>query len=104
MLPDFVRIFVARHVISRDGPFVVADGDPVADAERLLDLDREPGERVAQRLLQREAHDRRHDRGRGQKLRVRERDDGGHGDEERDDRVLHDGRRPLGRVRRPTTD
>ncbi len=41
----------------RDPAFEVADLDPVADAERLLDLDAESGEGVAQRVLQREADD-----------------------------------------------
>ena len=38
-----------------DLALAVADLDPVADAERLLDLDRQAGEQVAERVLQREA-------------------------------------------------
>ena len=50
-----------------DAPLELADANPVADVERLLALDRQPGERVAQRVLQREAdHDRADRRGRQQ--------------------------------------
>ena len=52
-----------------DAPFVLADPDPVPDVERLLALDREAGEGVAERVLQREAeHDRADRRGREQLL------------------------------------
>ena len=43
-LPALVRIFVARQVISLTMPSCAADRHPVADAKRLLDLNRQPGE------------------------------------------------------------
>ena len=53
-----------------DPPFEFADPNPVADVKRLLALDREPGEGVAQRVLQREPdHHRAHRRGRQQLCR-----------------------------------
>ena len=54
-LPAFVRIFVARHVISADHAVLAADRHPMADAKRLLDLNREAREQIAERVLQREA-------------------------------------------------
>ena len=49
-------------------PFAIADGDPVADAKRLLDLNRKPREQIAERVLQREADDDGADRRRRQQL------------------------------------
>ena len=69
-LPDLVRSLVARQVTSDDAPFEVADLDPRPDAERLLALDRQAGEGVAERVLQREADDRRAHRRRRQQLVV----------------------------------
>ena len=61
-LPALVRILVARQVISLTRPSMLGDAHPVADAERLLDLNRQPGKEVAERVLQREADDHRADR------------------------------------------
>ena len=67
-LPALVRSLVARQVTSADAPLEIADADPVADAERLLALDAEAGEGVAERVLQREADDHGADRRRRQQL------------------------------------
>ena len=64
-LPALVRSLVARQVTSATAPFVIADPHPLPDVERLLALDRQAGEGVAERVLQREAeHDRADRRGR----------------------------------------
>ena len=67
----------------------------MADTERLLTLNRKPGERVPQRVLQREPdHDRAHRRGREQLVVEHERR---HHDEQADDNeVLEDGGKALG--------
>ena len=98
MLPDFVRIFVARHVISRTDPswlptviqwptrngFSIWMASP-ANALPSVSCKAKPMTAATMADVVRNS-------------RVRERDDGGHRDEERDDRVLHDGGRPLGLV------
>ena len=88
-LPAFVTIFVARQVISRTDPSIAADRHPVADAERPLDLNRQAGEQVAQRVLQREPeHDGAHRRRRQDAIAQNERRD--HAEEQNEKRVLHD--------------
>ena len=73
------------------------DGHPVADAKRLLDLNRQPGKQVAQRVLQREADHDGADGGRRQHLLLHEQH--GHEREQRDDdRVLDDGGEAIGQA------
>src|SRR5256885_4764256 len=50
---------------------IVADLDPVAGAERALELQRQAREEVAERLLQREAEDRSEERRVGKECRSR---------------------------------
>ena len=98
--PLFVWSLVARQVIATTRP----SNEPIrthwSGAERLLDLDREAGKRVAQRVLQREADDDRAHRGRRQELLLHH---AGARDQENpdDDRVLHDVREVLGRAVHP---
>ena len=75
----------------------VAELHPVADAKRLLDLNREAGKQVAERVLQREADHHRADRRRRQQL-LAQQHRADH-DEERDDGdVLDDRREAIGRA------
>ncbi len=69
----------------------VADAHPVADAERLLDLNRQPGEEVAEGVLQREADDDGAHRRGGEHLLV-EQQRRRHREQGDDDDVLHDRR------------
>ena len=55
-----------RHF--RHAAFIVPDPHPVPDVKRFLALDGEAGERVAERVLQREAEHHRADRGRRDEL------------------------------------
>jgi hypothetical protein len=66
----------------------------VSNTERLLDLNRQAGKQVPQRVLQRETHDHRADRRRRQQLLAQQHraDDG----EQRDDGdILDDGRETI---------
>ena len=93
--PSLVRSLVARQVISCTCAFATADLHPLADAERLLDLNREPGEQVAERVLQREAdHDRADGRRRQQLLAQQHRAD--HDEQHDDGEVLDDRREAIG--------
>jgi hypothetical protein len=67
----------------------------VTDAKRLLDLNREAGEQVPQRVLQREAEHHRADRRRCQNLFLHEQD-GRQREHPDDNRVLNDGGELLG--------
>ena len=92
-LPAFVRSLVARQVTSVDAPLELADSDPVADVERLLALDRQAGEGVAERVLQREAeHDGADRRGREQPIAEEGR---ATSDQADDDEVLEDRREAI---------
>ena len=71
------------------------DPDPVADAKRLLDLNRQPGEQIAERVLQREPDDDGADRGRGEDLLLQNQRRGDR-EETDDDGVLDDGRKAIG--------
>ena len=75
---------------------VVADGDPVADAKRLFDLNGQPREQIAERVLQRKAnHDCADRRGRQQLLLHQ---DSRHDREQPDEGdVLDDGREAIRR-------
>ena len=64
-----------------------ADRHPVADAERLLDLNGEPGEQIAERVLQRQPDDDRADRGRRHHAIAK--------DQRRDEREQRDDERVL---------
>ena len=76
-----------------DAPLELADLDPVADVERLLALEREAGERVAERVLEREADDDGADRG-GRDEPVGNERRGEH-DQADDHEVLDDRREPV---------
>ena len=80
-----------------DAALEVADANPVADAKRLLALDAEPGKRVPERVLEREADDHGADGRRRQQLVLEDerRDEHQQAD---DHRVLEDRRK---RVRHP---
>ena len=71
---------------------MAADGDPVTDAERLIDLNRDAGKRVAERVLERKAGNRGDDRRARQDVEARdvEDDEAGGEDEQDHHRVLHD--------------
>ena len=77
-----------------DTPFELANADPVADLERLLALDREPGEGIAERVLEREADDDRADRG-GREQLVFEDERRDEQEDADDDRVLEDRRKRV---------
>ena len=62
--------------------------------ERALDLNRESRERVAERVLEREAHDDGTHRGGGEELLTQE-DSSDHAERAEDDRVLEDRGKPL---------
>ena len=80
--------------------FAIADLHPLADAKRLLDLNREAGKQVAERVLQREAdHDRADRRRRQQLLAQQHRAD--HDEEDDDGEVLDDRREAIGRAIQP---
>ena len=66
--PALVRSLVARQVTSCTWPSRSPSCDPLPHAERLLDLDRQPGEEIAERVLQREADDDGAHRGGGEQL------------------------------------
>ena len=68
----------------------------MTDPERLLDLDGEAGEEIAERVLQGEADDHGADRRGGQQLLVEEQRRR-HGEQADDDDVLDDGRHAFGR-------
>ena len=69
----------------------------MADAKRLLDLNRQAREEIPQRVLQREADHDRADRGRGQHLLLHE--ERCHDCEQRDgNRILDDGRKTIGQA------
>ena len=94
--PALVRSLVARQVISCTWPSRSPICNPVADAEGLLDLDGEAGEEVAERVLQREAHDHGADGGGGQQL-LAQQHRADHDEEADDDDVLDDRGEAIGR-------
>ena len=77
-----------------DLALAVFDLHPVADTKRLLDLNREAGEQVAQGVLQGEAQYHRADRRRGEQLLAQQ-----HGADRHEQRdhggVLHDAREAI---------
>jgi hypothetical protein len=68
---------------------------PLPDAERLLDLNRESGEQVAERVLQREADNNGADGGCGQQL-LAQQHRADHDEEDDDGEVLDDRREAIG--------
>ena len=80
-----------------DAALEIADANPVADAKRLLALNAKPGERVPERVLEREADDHGADR-RGREELVLEHERRDEHQEADDHRVLEDRRK---RVRDP---
>ena len=93
-LPLFVRTFTARQVISLTSPSMSAIRTHWPTAKWFFDLNRQAREQVAQRVLQREAHDHRTDRSGGKDffLKDHRRADG---EEPDDDGILHDGRKAI---------
>ena len=93
--PAFVRIFVARQVISLTIPSLPAIVHPVPDAKRLLDLDRQAREEVPERVLEREPDDDRADGG-GRENPILQNQGHRHGEEADDDGILDDRRKTVG--------
>jgi hypothetical protein len=78
-----------------DHPVLAGHVHPVADAKRLLDLDRQAGEKVPERVLEREPdHDRADGGGRENPLLQDQRHR--HGEQADDDGILDDRRKTVG--------
>jgi hypothetical protein len=72
----------------------------MTDSEWFLDLNGEAGKQVAERVLQREAHDNGSNGRRGQQL-LAQQHRADHGEEHDDDEVLDDRREAIGRAIQP---
>ena len=94
-LPALARIFVARHVISPTMPSTPPIVTQCPTRKGCSDLDREAGEEIAERILQRETDDDGADRRRRENLLLQ--DERRRQREQRDDDgVLNDVRESLG--------